>query len=129
LEQRQKFINSTKWEVLSDFQINESSIPGELVFHSLDNSDVYNGLFAIENNVLYFTDQHNFSEKISWPTNFVTEFHDRPVLLHSAENSYGYVNKAFLFGSSISWFHFLIEILPRFLKFSKSDFSQRTPEH
>jgi capsular polysaccharide biosynthesis protein len=78
----------------------------------------------MEQNVLYFTDQHNFLEEFSWPTNFVTKVNGRPILLHSTMNSRGYIDKGFLLGSSISWFHFLIEILPRFLMFGQSDLSQ-----
>jgi hypothetical protein len=44
LEQRQILIDDTKWEILTDFEVDESCSPGEMVFHSLENCKVFNGL-------------------------------------------------------------------------------------
>jgi hypothetical protein len=111
---------------LKSLNLRESSPQGELEFKTLSNCTVVSALFAVRNNEVHFLDRNHLIDNISWPTNLLFIENGSLSLLHYNFDKVIKIEKGVLFGSSSSWFHFIVEILPRFLRFESRDMSQYT---
>lgn len=111
---------------LKSLNLHESSPQGELEFKTLSNCTVVSALFAVRNNEVHFLDRNHLIDNISWPTNLLFIENGSLSLLHYNIDKVIKIEKGVLFGSSSSWFHFIVEILPRFLRFESRDMSQYT---
>jgi hypothetical protein len=111
---------------LTALTLNENTVHGELEFKTMSNCTVVSALFAVRNNEVHFLDRNHLIDNISWPTNLLFRENGSLSLLHYNFERVIKIEKGVLFGSSSSWFHFIVEILPRFLRFESRDMSQYT---
>ena len=84
-------------------------------FIRLLNCFVYNGVFTIKDDKVFLTDTSHAIEQTAWPTNKVGLSQGRYVVIEAHETVTPRLSKAIFLGSSPSWYHFLVEIFPRFL--------------
>lgn len=89
-------------------------IPG-LNFHRLKHCKIYNGTFSIDEKQVYLIDRSNGIEDTSWPTNRVYKSRTKNYIIEPQVQLDVQIDRAIFLGSSTSWYHFLVEILPRFL--------------
>lgn len=111
---------------ITSLKLHERSLQGKLEFKTLSNCTLVSGLFAIRNNEVHFLDRNHLIDNISWPTNLLFSENGSLSLLHYNFSKVIKIEKGILFGSSSSWFHFIVEILPRFLRLESRDMSQYT---
>jgi hypothetical protein len=94
----------------------------ELKFKSLVNGVVQNGVFIRVGSDVHFIDPSNAIEEVSWPTSKVRRHDGSFKIVESFGDQDAKLDEAFFFGSSTSWYHFLVEVLPRFLLSPNKDF-------
>jgi capsular polysaccharide biosynthesis protein len=87
---------------------------GSLTYHKLRNAHVLHARTVICNGEVYPSDLHNFSDG-SWPTDSVFSRNQIDYIFSRAYHSERLDGTYVFLGSSTSWFHFLIEIFPRYL--------------
>ncbi len=100
----------------------------ELKYFQVSDCKVVSALFCISESKLSYLDESNISDEIAWPTNLLFETSNGNALLVRSEMTTASIEKAALLGSNSSWFHFLVEILPRYLRareISGNDLSDR----
>lgn len=91
-----------------------------LKFWQLSDCSIYNGIFTLKDGYVYLTDSSHAIERTSWPTNKVLKIDDSTRIIEPyASNSVALDNAIFL-GSNSSWYHFLVEVFPRFLMLPNS---------
>ncbi len=95
-------------------------------FMRLSDCFVYNGIFTLKNNRVFLTDSSHAIEPTAWPTNKVGISQGSYVVIEAAETVTPRLSKAVFLGSSPSWYHFLVEILPRFLHLIESTRARST---
>lgn len=88
----------------------------ELKYSQVSDCKVVSALFCISDSKLSYLDESNISDEIAWPTNLVFKTLNGNALLVRSESPAITIEKAALLGSNSSWFHFLVEILPRYLR-------------
>lgn len=108
----------------SQLQIENATLDGEMKYRALHNCEVIGGLYAKAGRVVYILDKNHRVDNNSWPTNLLFHDHDGLALLADSASPSLETDKAILFGSSSSWFHFLVEIFPRFLLAPSLNFSE-----
>jgi len=94
----------------------------ELKFKRLSHCVVQNGVFIRVGSDVHFIDTSNAIEEVSWPTSKVRRHGGSFKIIESFGDQDKKLDEAFFFGSSTSWYHFLVEILPRFLLSPNKDF-------
>lgn len=92
-----------------------------LQYWRLSDVDVYNGIFSVKNAQVHLTDSSHAIENISWPTNKIYQVGDSMQIIEPFTSNPIKLGKAILLGSSSSWYHFLVEIFPRFLMLPNTD--------
>ncbi len=107
----------------SELSLFENIYEGKLNLRTLHSCEIYNGLFAVENQNVSYTDRSNFFDDRAWPTNFIFPLGDSLALLDSSDCKPTQLDKAIMFGGSTSWFHFLVEVFPRFLLIDKENYA------
>ena len=108
----------------SQLQMDDETLDREMKYRVLHNCEVVGGLYAIEDEIVYHLDKNHRVDDNSWPTNLLFHDHEGLALLGDSANPLLETDKAILFGSSSSWFHFLVEILPRYLLAPMLNFSE-----
>jgi capsular polysaccharide biosynthesis protein len=108
----------TSLELANDVQ------DGDINIRNIQSCEVYNGLFAVKNNTVIHIDRSNCSDNISWPTNLLFSKKEKFEIIEVPNQEILMSKKAILCGSSSSWFHFLVEIFPRFLQIGISNLSE-----
>lgn len=115
------------FEIVDSLEIVEHS-SNDLSYLQLRHCLVISALYCISETAIYYLDKSTVSDEISWPTNLIfTNFKGKSLLIRSSTSD-KVIEHAALMGSSSSWFHFLVEILPRYLRareISGSDFQNR----
>lgn len=107
----------------SELRLFDNTYEGKLNLRTLFSCEIYNGLFAVENQNVSYTDRSNFIDDRAWPTNFLFPLGDSLALIESSDHKPISLSKAIMFGGSTSWFHFLVEVFPRFLLIDKVDYA------
>jgi capsular polysaccharide biosynthesis protein len=87
----------------------------EIQFIRLRDCYVYNGIFTLKKNKVYLTDISHSIEPTAWPTNKIGLSEGNHVAIQAIETVTPKLSNAIFLGSSPSWYHFLVEIFPRFL--------------
>lgn len=99
---------------------------GSLTFHKVGEGKILHAKTPIVAGAVFPTDFYNFCDS-SWPSDSPVRFKSRLVLMANSSREIQVDQSAIFFGSSTSWFHFLIEILPRFLHFGHSEIQNLSP--
>ncbi len=95
-------------------------------YKTINDCLVVNGLFALKNSIVYYVDKDHHLESISWPTNFPFHANGDLKIISGPPMFDEEINSAVLFGSSSSWFHFLVDALPSLLTLDPMDNSEKT---
>lgn len=126
--QEKSVSESSSLEIISQLCLS-SYEDDELSFCKLENVKLVSALFAVDGNQVHFIDKYNFSDQISWPTNLLFSSGTDNSILLNTKSPVEEIENGVLFGSNSSWFHFLVEVFPRYLRFIDSDrkyFAERT---
>ena len=102
----------------SRVKVAEDYKKGFLTFHDLHKCKIHSGKNVLSNGIIYPTDVDNFIDN-SWPTDLAVRTADGPAIITSASRCNIYDELCLYFGSSTSWFHFLIEVFPRYLHYGQ----------
>jgi hypothetical protein len=109
-----------------EFALSSFGLTPELVFKSFSRASIFNSRIVVNEREIVPTDVHNFVDG-SWPTDLAFLHKGKYFLFRGSRIQELFPGKYLFFGSSTSWFHFLIEILPRFLHFDSSELTTRIP--
>ena len=85
-----------------------------LSFQQLQDSKILHGKSVVFENSAYPTDVDNCIDS-SFPSDMLVSVEDDLIIVSSADKFSNYSEPSIFFGSSTSWFHFLIEVFPRYL--------------
>jgi hypothetical protein len=96
----------------------------KLTYINLENSSLLHGTLVLKDYSISYVDENNSIDTTSWPTNLVCNIQDSLLVVGCARNYQPTIPKAIFFGSSTSWYHFLIEILPRFLNYKAVNYNE-----
>ncbi len=107
----------------TDLELNKYLQDGQINIQNIQSAEVYNGLFSVSSNGVTYVDRSNYCDDISWPTNLLSTNIEKLGIIETNNQEVLVSKKAILFGSSSSWFHFLVEIFPRFLQIKISNLS------
>jgi hypothetical protein len=99
---------------------------GALTFHTVNECTIMHSKTPLVENMLFPTDFHNFMDN-SWPSDSPIRFQSETILLVDSDKEIYVDQPAIFFGSSTSWFHFLIEVFPRFLRFGTENIDALVP--
>jgi hypothetical protein len=95
----------------------------DINIRNIQSCEVYHGLFALNEDIVRYADWSNCCDNFSWPTNLLFSKDEKLGIIEVHNQQILVSRKAILFGSSSSWFHFLVEVFPRFLQIEISDLS------
>ena len=98
----------------------------KLSFNALQDASIFHGRTVICDGFVIPTDLYNFTDG-SWPSDFVFKRNDKYFLFGTELDPVFFADKSVFFGTSTSWFHFLIEVFPRYLKYDRNELRNRTP--
>lgn len=104
--------------------IDEFSNINKLDYFNLSNSVIVHGELIVNQNRIIAVDYFSVIEDVAWPTSLVFRNGGERLLIAPYNEITPNSAKAIFFGSSSSWYHFLVEIFPRFLKLDLSNYNQ-----
>jgi hypothetical protein len=87
---------------------------GKLTYHDLRNADILHAKTVISDGEVIPTDMHNFTDG-SWPTDSIFSRNQISFVFNKSRYLEKFKGSYVFLGSSTSWFHFLVEIFPRYL--------------
>ena len=122
---QEQIARSSKLSLIKDLQFDNLATDGLENYKIIDDCIVINGLLVLKENTLHYLDNYNRLEEISWPTNFASNLSGGLNLIEGSFMSSEVIREAVLYGSSTSWYHFLVDILPPLLKLRTSDNSKK----
>lgn len=99
---------------------------GILIYHQLPHAEVAHGHTVLKDCFVFPIDLHNYLDG-SWPTDSVFKNKEGQYIFNNYSKHSNFKGSYCFFGSSTSWFHFLIEIFPRYLIFDQSLLADCTP--
>ena len=106
-------LNNGKWQVitLKEFQpkLNEN-----LEFTAFENVAIHHGHCVTQNGFFLPLDTTSLSPNFSWPSALPKRFKGRVMLLQTQKREV--LTTAIFIGYSKSWYHFIVEYLPRYLE-------------
>ena len=116
-----KLKNSVTGQLLSASEtfLEKNLVEGVLVYHKLENATILHARTVISSNQIYPSDLHNYVDG-SWPTDLIHQRGEHKYFFNSVALETRFSGPHMFFGSSTSWFHFLIEVFPRYLSFDRS---------
>lgn len=106
--------------------LEDSSIDNRLLFRTLRNASIFHSRTVINKDIAIPTDAHNFIDS-SWPSDFIFSQNGNKYLFEGRFPIEKFDGKYVFFGSSTSWFHFLIEVFPRYLQCERTSLEDRVP--
>jgi hypothetical protein len=109
-----------------EVSISEKIKPGDLNFFELNRCEILQGKNVVQGNVLYPTDLYSYTDD-SWPSDLVVEINGKQAIIKSVKKTRYFEQPSFYFGSSTSWFHFLVEVFPRYLHYGAEKIKELTP--
>lgn len=107
-------------------KIEVSDSIGQLTFKKVKNASVFHSRTTVCDDKVIPTDFHNFIDG-SWPSDLVYTHLGEFFIFADRAKRKKFSGKYAFFGSSTSWFHFLIEVFPRFLRYDPDSLKQLTP--
>jgi hypothetical protein len=109
-----------------EVNISKKIKPGDLNFFELNECEILQGKNVLQENVLYPTDLHSYTDD-SWPSDLVVKLNGKQAIIKSVKTTRYFEQPSFYFGSSTSWFHFLVEVFPRYLHYGAEKIKDLTP--
>ena len=100
----------------AEVNISEKVKNGALMFHDLDRCHIFQGKTIVHKNKIYPIDLYNYTDN-SWPSDSVVQIDSKLIIIKSVSKTNYYKQPSIYFGSSTSWFHFLVEVFPRYLHY------------
>lgn len=121
---RNEVITTNNIPIIKNLEISLIKNEEKLTYINIENSTLLHGTLVLKNNRVSYVDENNSIETTAWPTNLVCNVKDSLLVVGCARNYHPTIPKAIFFGSSTSWYHFLIEILPRFLNYKAVNYNE-----
>jgi hypothetical protein len=115
----------SKLSLIKDLNFDNSAIDTIENYKTINDCVVFNGLFALKDGTLHYLDRNNQLEEISWPTNFVSNLNGELNIIDGLPMFSENIQEAVLYGSSPSWYHFLVETLPSLIRIRASGNSEK----
>lgn len=115
----------SKLSLTKDLKFDKSAMDGIDNYNTIKDCVVFNGLFALKEGTVHYLDKNNQLEEISWPTNFVSSLSGEFSIINGSPMFSENIQEAVLYGSSTSWYHFLVETLPSLIRNSSSGNSKK----
>ena len=115
----------SKLALVENVKFDDSAIDGKVSYKTITDCVILNGLFALKEGTLHYLDKNHRLEEISWPTNLVSNLDNKLNVVDGSLISPGSIKEAVLYGSSTSWYHFLVETLPSLLRLGTSNNSKK----
>jgi hypothetical protein len=106
----------SKLSLIKDLKFDDSVMDGIENYKTINDCVVFSGLLALKDGTVYYLDRNNRLEEISWPTNFVSNLNGELNIIDGSPMFLENIQEAVLYGSSTSWYHFLVEILPSLIR-------------
>jgi hypothetical protein len=106
--------------------ITNKVVDGLLTFHEVNDCTIFYARTPIANDEIYPTDFYNFTDN-SWPSDCPVKLSVNTFCIADTRKERQFQESAIFFGSSTGWFHFLIEIFPRFLHFGPEKMKSLVP--
>jgi len=94
--------------------VRKLSVDLALSFQQLQGVKILHGKSVVFENSSYPTDVDNCIDS-SFPSDMLVSVENELIIVSSADKFSNYSEPSIFFGSSTSWFHFLIEVFPRYL--------------
>ena len=110
-------------EITSPHFLEDTTPEGTRKYKRVFNCWVVSGQFAFERTGVHYIDRSNKVDQVSRPTNHLFEREGSIRAFVTGKRTLS-LDRAVMFGSSSSWFHFLIEVLPRFQEINSKDMRQ-----
>ncbi len=102
----------------SEAFLEKDLVEGVLVYHKLENAKIMHARTVISSDEIYPSDLHNYVDG-SWPTDLIHQRGEHKYFFNFVTLETKFSGPHMFFGSSTSWFHFLVEVLPRYLLFDR----------
>lgn len=109
-----------------EIHVNELNLSNNLSFQKLESASVFHSRTIVADGKVIPSDLHNFIDG-SWPSDFVFKINDKFFLFGKDILPDEFDGNFVFFGTSTSWFHFLIEIFPRYLRYDRKELRIRRP--
>ena len=97
-----------------------------LTFRKTQNASIFHSRTVVSDGSVIPSDFYNFIDG-SWPSDFVFKRHEQYYLFADRIFREEHKGEFVFFGSSTSWFHFLIEVFPRYLHYERSTLESLRP--
>ena len=123
--QQKQVYDFSKLSLIKDIKFEDSAIDGIVNYKTINDCVILNGLFVLKEGIVHYLDKNNRLEEISWPTNFVSNLNGELNIIDGLPMFSESIQEAVLFGSSTSWYHFLVEILPSLIRIRASRNSEK----
>jgi len=107
------FLNSGDWKAIQ-LKASTQTFTENLEFTVFKNVTVHHGYCVTQNEFFLPLDTTSLSAHFSWPSALPKKFNDQVVLLQTRKREV--VTVAIFIGYTSSWFHFIVEYLPRYLE-------------
>ena len=115
----------TKLSVLeTEIKTNLPNSP--LTFYEVEECSILHSMLPVASGIIFPTDFFNFVDD-SWPCDRAININDKIICVAGPNQQKYFEEESVFFGSSTSWYHFLIEVFPRYLKFGVENLNNKTP--
>jgi hypothetical protein len=97
-----------------------------LTFYEVEKCSILHSMLPVVDGIIFPTDAYNFIDD-SWPCDRAMRLNGRIICVAGPNQQAYFEEESVFFGSSTSWYHFLIEVFPRYLKFGVEKMNNKTP--
>jgi hypothetical protein len=112
--------------LVDNLKLDTNLIQKQINFKTIEKCTVVNGLIVVKDGFIYYLNRDYCLEEISWPTNLPSNLFGSIRLIVGLPLLDIEIENAVLYGSSSSWFHFLVDVLPNLLHLSHKENSKKT---
>jgi capsular polysaccharide biosynthesis protein len=123
---KSKVYDSKGLGLVDNLKLDTNLIQKQINFKTIEKCMVVNGLIVLKDGIIYYLNRDNCLEEISWPTNLPSDLFGSIRLIVGLPMLDIEIESAVLYGSSTSWFHFLVDVLPNLLHLSHKENSTKT---
>jgi hypothetical protein len=109
-----------------EVRIDNTHPDNRLTFKKLRNASIFHSRTVVSEGSVIPSDFHNFIDG-SWPSDFVFKRKEQYHLFADHIFREEHKGEFVFFGSSTSWFHFLIEVFPRYLHYGRNTLESLRP--
>jgi hypothetical protein len=116
---------STKLPVI-EIEVKKNLSDNLLTFYEVEKCSILHSMLPVVGRTVFPTDLYNFIDD-SWPCDRAISFNKKTLCIAGPNKQVHFENESVFFGSSTSWYHFLIEVFPRYLIFGIENMKNKTP--